>query len=73
MKPLKAYTLAALTVLLVTACHCLDVTEPYDSHEIARAAYCDRVAEFEDTKHLPLEDVKGHSNYLGEDCEQTNN
>lgn len=73
MKPIQAYTLAALTVLLVTACNYMEVTDPYDSHEIQRAEYCKRVALFESTRHLPLEDIKGHSNYLGENCEQTNN
>tara|TARA_Y100000310_G_C20520906_1_gene733626 strand:+ start:732 stop:944 length:213 start_codon:yes stop_codon:yes gene_type:complete len=70
MKPLS---IILLTVCAVTACTYMIDTEPYDSHEIQRAEYCKRVALFESTKHLPLEDIKGHSNYLGEDCEQTNN
>lgn len=66
MKPLA---IILLTVCAVTACTYMIDTEPYDSHEIQRAEYCRRVALFEGTKHLPLEDIKGHSNYLGEDCE----
>lgn len=69
----KVWLLVAATIIVTTACTELVADDSYDVHNTARAEYCERVADFERTKHLPLEDIKGHSNYLGEDCEQTNN
>lgn len=70
MKPLS---LILLTVCAVTACTYMIDTEPYDSHKIGRAEHCKCVALFESTSHEPEALRLGHSNYLGEDCEQTNN
>lgn len=72
MSNAKILTLIFATIATVTACTHFVGNDPYNDHAIQLNAYCDRVAAFERTRHLPLEDIKGHSNYLGEDC-GTNN
>ncbi len=36
--------------------------------ESPKELYCARVALYEETKDLRTEDVRGHKNYLNEDC-----
>lgn len=68
MKPSTIIILCLIVVGLTTlAC--------YDSDTDKRIAvkskelYCAGVARYEATKHLPMGQIEGYENYLGEECE----
>ena len=72
MKPSTIIILCFLVFGLTTlACYDRDTDKRIAVK--SKELYCAGVTRYEATKHLPMGQVEGHSNYLGEDCEQTNN
>lgn len=64
---MKKTTIIALCCFVALLTGYLSATEQPVA-ESQKELYCARVALYEATKHLPIEDIKGHGNYLNEDC-----
>lgn len=73
MKPSTIIILCFLVVGLTTL-SCYDQDTDKRIAVKSKELYCAGVALHEATKHLPIEHVRGHENYLNEDCgNETNN
>lgn len=65
---MKKTTIIALCCVVALLTGYLSATEQPVA-ESPKELYCARVAVYEDTKHLPIEERRGHTNYLNEDCD----
>ena len=64
---MKKTTIIALCCVVALLTGYLSATEQPVA-ESPKELYCASVALYEETKHLPMGQVRGHKNYLNEDC-----